>query len=386
VLTRSNEIGGKGFPALGACVRTGVDMAAPIKQWAEIREEFRDSLLVGNGASIAVFEGFRYDNLFEKACESKILDDNTVAIFKAFGEDQTDFEVVLRRLWYARQVNLALKLQGDAVERVDSLYSAVRHALIEAVRRVHVEPATAREHFDAIARFTGSFRTVFSLNYDLLLYWATNYGRAEGLGDFRDCFGRSNAGLTFDPNWARAENNGHFTRCFYPHGALMFARTDYGGETKLTVREGGGLLLDKIGESWSEHATPLFVCEGKSAHKLQSIASSAYLAQVYSAGFDQIRASLTIYGWSMSPQDQHIVDRIVQVKPNAIAVSVRNGNKKTIDRACDLFGPHVPRLEFFDAESPGAWNVSDGTKEREEKEMNERLLRLMEQLNQREQR
>lgn len=350
-------------------------MAYEIHAWSDIQADFTDTLLLGNGASIAVHSGFRYQNLYAEAVRLEVLGD-AAPVFQAFGRDVFDFELVLRRLWYARQVNEALKAPAGSVEIATEAYAKVRRALIDIVQATHVKYDNAAPHFDPIARFARRFRTVLSLNYDLILYWSMMYGQNEDLLKFADCFHYDKAGnLVLNHSFSEYRANGA-TLCFYPHGNLSLARTSNDSEVKITA--GAGKLLEVIVEAWEGGGrSPLFVCEGTHEQKQRSIFASTYLGQIYAHAFGEIRSSVVIYGWSMGENDQHIVDQILLQKPEAIAVSVREKNPETIKRAVELFEPHVQRLVFFDSASPGAWNNSDGTKEREDKEWNDALREML---------
>lgn len=351
-------------------------MAHEIQTWSEIQGDFSDTLLLGNGASIAVHQGFRYDSLYQEAVKRNKLGD-AAAVFKAFGEEVHDFELVLRRLWYAKRVYEALKLPAESIERTETAYAQVRNALIRIVQETHVSYDDASMHFDPIARFVGRFRTVFSLNYDLVLYWALMYGRSENLLSVADCFhyDKDSGSLVSDPSFSAYREDAD-TLCFYPHGNLVLARTI--DELEVKVRAGGGKLLETIVKTWERGASaPLFVCDGTSEEKQRSIFGSTYLGQVYSRAFSQIQDNVVIYGWSMGKQDQHILDQVLLQKPRAVAVSIRNKNADTIRRAVELFEDSVDRLVFFDSDSPGAWNNSDGAKEREEEDNSNRLKEIL---------
>ena len=338
-------------------------VSAEIVKWNAIQDQFRDGLVLGNGASIAIHQGFKYESLYKEAQQRKFLDENAIAIFEAFGKNQHDFELVLRRLWYARQVNQALNLSGDAVDLVDNAYQTIRNALIRIVRATHVTYDDASQYFEPIAQFVSHFRTVFSLNYDLILYWAAMYGNTAKIGKFRDCFHYVTSGnLVLDPSWGTYRDGDGATLFFYPHGYLALARDVSDEEHKL--RASSTKLLDAILTSWEDgKVLPVFVCEGTSDHKLRSINGSSYLGRVYLNGFEEIQESVVIYGWSMGEQEQHIVDQILSQQPKAVAVSVWNGNMDTVGRANQLFAGKVERLVFFDAQSPGAWNNPNGSKE-----------------------
>ena len=67
-----------------------------IHDWNEIEAKFRDKLLLGNGASRAVWPDFKYDSLYEEALYAKRIGSSLGDLFSAL--DTKDFEFVLRRL------------------------------------------------------------------------------------------------------------------------------------------------------------------------------------------------------------------------------------------------------------------------------------------------
>lgn len=323
-----------------------------IVQWEEVGGGFKDSLLVGNGASINVHPGFRYESLHEQAVRLGHVDEAVGSVFASFGT--TDFELVLRRLWQASLVNQAL---GIAPGRVETAYEAVRKALIETVRATHVSHAEAKPHLDRIYPFMQQFRTVISLNYDLIVYWAAMVGNQTlGLW-FKDAF---NAGF-FREEWeqvrapyGKAKGS---TLFFYPHGNLVLARTT--GALERKIAGNGEHLLEAILARWASGlAIPMFVCEGTSMHKKHSIQESSYLQRVYREVLPEVGDSLVIYGWSLAEQDDHILKQLVRSKAKRIALSVRNDNEGFVKRARDTLAQvgFAGELLFFDSASPGCWN------------------------------
>ncbi len=138
-------------------------MDRKIKIWADIKDRFKDGLILGNGASIAVHQEFSYKGLFFEAKKLNFLGHDAEQVFEHFGSE--DFEAVLRHLWHSKMVFDALKLTGEPVKRVDAAYTAVQAALIKTVRATHVSYPVARPHLEHIHKFLREFKTVLSLNY-----------------------------------------------------------------------------------------------------------------------------------------------------------------------------------------------------------------------------
>lgn len=323
-----------------------------IVQWADIQDQYTDSLLLGNGASMAVHPEFGYGSLFETAQENGHITHAVAGIFERFGVN--DFELVLRRLWQASLVTQALEIPHG---RVEEAYAEVRSALIATVRDVHVDYDEALPHLRLIFPFMTHFDTVISLNYDLIVYWAAMLGNRELGIHFKDGF----LGGTFAEEWdALRQPYGRATGStlfFYPHGNLVLTRTDDRGESKIGAQE-NGRLLNAILRQWEGgSAIPLFVCEGTAAHKQKSIESSSYLERVYREVIPAVGESVTIYGWRVSEQDQHILNQLTRNPPQRVAFSVRGGDQAFAQQVEDqMRRVGIGQVDFFDSASPGCWN------------------------------
>lgn len=153
-----------------------------IGTWANISAEGWSSLLLGNGASIAIHKEFAYPTLHGIA-DAKGLLATTAPIFAKLGT--TDFEHVLLACWYAEHVNGAL---GTPSAAISAAYEEVRTALIEAVHSVHPVHADVAADLQRVGAFARVFPTVVSLNYDITLYWAMLLFNAANGSWFKDAF------------------------------------------------------------------------------------------------------------------------------------------------------------------------------------------------------
>ena len=86
-----------------------------IYEWSEIKDEFTDSLLVGNGGSMALSNNFVYESLYEKAREKENLDQATQQVFSKFYNNTHDFERVLYRLWQANYIRSLAKVKTTSI-------------------------------------------------------------------------------------------------------------------------------------------------------------------------------------------------------------------------------------------------------------------------------
>lgn len=332
-------------------------MPVPINQWGEMAEQQWSSLLLGNGASITLNEGFRYPTLHGVADAAGLLP-NTAPLFRALGT--TDFEHVLLGCWYAEKVNAALRSPSADITKA---YAEVRSALIEAVRVVHPEHASIVASLQRAAAFASTFPTVVTLNYDVTLYWAMLLFNATNGNWFKDAFVNGK----FKADWQdlRAPYGAAkgATLVFYPHGSLIISREYLGGEVKLAAGPAQD-LLGTIAAQWTTgEFVPVFVSEGASADKLSAIRRSRYLSSIYDDVLPGLGEGLVVYGWSLDERDRHILSAIGKKAPRRLAVSVFTGqppadqqrfcHRVLAEAAAILPGTVV---EFFDSQSPGCWS------------------------------
>lgn len=160
---------------------------ADIKTWREIQADYSDTLIVGNGGSVAVDPCFRYTNLYQQGCEHS-LSALPHRVFDQFAKNDRDFERVLYRLWQADYINQKFELAKIERDKVHNAYTDVRRALIDTVKDIHPDKAISDQQGLAHIGRYGRFSTVFSLNYDLIVYWASLNARQANGWRFEDGF------------------------------------------------------------------------------------------------------------------------------------------------------------------------------------------------------
>jgi hypothetical protein len=141
---------------------------------ATVEDGDKPSILFGNGFSRAWRnEVFNYANLLNVA---KFTDRET-EIRKLFTLSGTyDFEAVMRSLVAAKAV---LEAYGDneaLVEMIERDQQLLKDALITAISITHPERPTevTNDQFISVRRFLSRYDQIFTVNYDLLFYWARN--------------------------------------------------------------------------------------------------------------------------------------------------------------------------------------------------------------------
>jgi hypothetical protein len=327
-------------------------------RWNEIQRQFNGGIILGNGASIALDEGFSYASLFDNAKQNGGITTNVAKVFTHL--KTKDFELVLQMLWHAYHINKALRVRDSITSEA---YKDLRTALIHSVRDLHVAYVQVSDKLLQMATFLGRFKTVVSLNYDFLVYWAMLTGNSEwGQRWFKDCFIQGR----FDEDWQRLREGYGGAKgsslVFYPHGNLVLATDFYGDEHKIANDEFEN-LLDTVVRKWeSAEYTPLFVSEGTSHQKLQAINRSPYLTNVYNSVLGDLGSRVVVFGWSIGDQDDHILKAICSNdKLKALAVSVVEC--ENIKSRCTHIEEKIRKTKgddrfevvFFDAKSKGCW-------------------------------
>jgi hypothetical protein len=331
----------------------------PLLSFSEIEQDFRDTLLLGNGASMALDPCFSYKSLLQRARDDGLVTEAVQSIFSYL--NSSDFELVMRMLRHAFHVNRALSIAETLTDRT---YLNLRNALIRTVRAIHLGHAQVLPHIPASYTFLSRYDLALSLNYDLTVYWAMLRGNEVFGGNrFKDCWIHGE----FDGDWERFKKPigvEDSTLIFYPHGNLVLATSLTEGECKLTAEEPFGYLLDTIVRQWEiGDKLPLFVSEGETSQKEAAISRSGYLSTVFHDVMTDIGSSVTVYGWSMGDNDDHILRRVCAKSVSRIAVSVYRADRSDDQLQPDLLAikAKVARLNaslpvvFFDAESPGCW-------------------------------
>ncbi|MBR0873046.1 DUF4917 family protein [Bradyrhizobium tropiciagri] len=251
------------------------------------------SLMIANGFSIKYF---RYANLLEKAG----LDEGS-PLRALFGALSTfDFEVVIRALEDAALVERAYSKEKRA-ELLASEADKLRGALVHAVRVTHPKHREdIADQIPACVKFLSQYDTIFTLNYDLLLYWVI----LENTKQFKDGFG-----LAEDRNGFRwpFKTDAH-CNIYNLHGGLHLFKTE-DDELEKRIDQGSG-VIDAIASTITQaKRLPLYVAEGTSAQKLARIYATPYLRHCYEM-LKCSESAFFVYGHSASPNDAHIYDAL----------------------------------------------------------------------------
>lgn len=319
-------------------------------------------ILLGNGFSIACRPDiFLYGKLYDQADFSK-LSPTAKKAFEALGTQ--DFERVIKAL---RDTKSILGAYGGTPQPfLDTLQSdadGLRELLVETI--AHSHPAWPGEVTDdeyAHCRaFVSNFNTVYTFNYDLLLYWAQMHTEQGVAPTSDDGFRKSD--IDYDAAYVVWEpSQSHEQNTWFLHGALHVF--DAGTEIqKYTWANTGVRLIDQIRDALSKGFFPLFVSEGTSAEKLERIRHSDYLAKAYRS-FSEITGALFIYGHSLAENDEHYLKRIEKGRLSKLYIGLHgdpsSDSNKRIMRRADQMANNRRRgaplgISYFDTSTAKVW-------------------------------
>lgn len=324
----------------------------------------RRHLLTGNGFSIACRpEIFVYGKLFEQADFSRL----SPSAREAFGAlDTMDFERVIKALRDATK--LVHLYTGDAAARqkMDEDADGLRDVLVRTIANNHPEmPSNLTEsEYVACRKFLANFNTIYTLNYDLLLYWTVMHTTEGAAPTSDDGFRKSEDDYTAAYVVWEADQS-HGQNIWYLHGALHVF--DAGTEVqKYTWVNTGVRLVEQIRDALNREYYPLFVAEGTSKEKLTRIRHSDYLAKAYRS-FSSIQGALFIYGHSLAANDEHYLKVIERGRIEHVFVGLHGdqaklGNKLIIRRAKQMVERRKSlnrplAVSFFDSGSAKVWGL-----------------------------
>jgi hypothetical protein len=278
------------------------------------------------------------------------------------------------RVLFYLHINLRYKKHSQAIKEI----------LIETIAKNHPERPNSIEErkykscIKFLNNFIGDDGAIYSLNYDLLLYWTLMYGLNEKLlnAEPNDGFGKdvefNDDGIPISVSdyviW-QGDSNAHGQNIHYLHGALHVFEKDADIE-KFTWINTGKPLIDQIREALEEDRFPLFVAEGDSKKKLTRITHSGYLYHSYKSfsqrmktGDKRSTACLFTFGVSFSANDEHIIKKIAKGKINHLFVSIYGSpnlesNQRIIQDVESIKRKRSNNnltISYYDAESADIW-------------------------------
>ena len=337
-------------------------MTENILNWNEIQETYKDStILIGNGASIAISDKFHYKNIFKLIKKIKNSDARTKIenLFNKF--KSRDFELILRKLSHAEDINEILKIKDNG--EIIKYKRGIKGVLIQAIIEIHPPHSDVEKKLKSFYKFIRDFTRIISLNYDLLIYWAV---MKQKYCEIKDGFSISDSlsgTLKLRPDSLQYLNNN--TLVCYLHGNIALAYDQNKTTVKIIKKENN--LLDTIKAFCKKNTTytPLFVSEGTAEQKKQAIKRSPYLSTIFDEVLQNLPNNcLTIYGFNFSEQDLYILDKIAKNKNKIVKVAIsvhKDENeadyfskvKKKLKKHLNITDNNI---EFFDSATVGYWS------------------------------
>ncbi len=335
------------------------------------------NLLLGNGFSIACeADIFTYASLYGSADFTAI--PSAKAAFEALGTQ--DFELVIHALERgARLIPIYDPDRPGVAEAMAADAAALKELLVSTIAENHPDvPARIPEaKFGNCRKFLSYFvgpdndGRVYTLNYDLLLYWTLMHEDAVPLAagvelQKNDGFGNDEDFPDEDYVVWQGENSAKDQRIFYLHGALHLF--DGGTELKkYTWVRKGQPLIEQARAAINADAYPLFVSEGTSVQKKEKIKHSAYLhhgLKSFNTICFQTSGSMFVYGHSFAANDDHILTRLGRGRFKALYIGLYGdegspGNAAIKARAAAYAAMRSARnpltIVYFDAASARVW-------------------------------
>lgn len=314
-------------------------------------------LLFGNGFSMAYDHNiFNYKSLYEKS--KPVLTPELISIFKTF--DSCDFESVIKDLTTSLKVIKLYDPTNKYISTIEENITLLKTQLITVLSDTHPDDPSVidSQRKTNCSKFLDNFCALYTLNYDLLLYWI-NMSRLENNPKLKLSDGFHN-NVDNEDQVIWDVTNDHSQNVFYMHGALHIYNTGIEYE-KITWSKTGMSLKTQITEKINQEIFPLIVTEGTSKEKLAKIHSSGYLIRALKS-LHYIKGALFIYGHSLAENDDHIFNKLSK-KLEYIFISIygdpnSNDNKNIKLRAESIKERFDISTEiiFYQAESANVWD------------------------------
>lgn len=318
------------------------------------------SLLLGNGFSMAYAPDiFSYNALhdFVSRIDNRLLN----ALFEVV--DTHDFERVMHQLETFAALCDALQLGAELKERIETAAEDLKRSLIDAIRALHPEHVYTipQAKCDACTEFLRPFLksngSLFTTNYDLLLYWVLMRGglpSVDGFGRDREDDGDYVPAEEREYSELRWGRNLEGQNVHYVHGALPLFDTG----TEIVKEEyAEDYLLEQIAKRVESGDYPVFVTAGNGTQKLTHIRHNPYLQYSYEA-LASTEGSLVTFGFNFGQQDDHILAALnratktgQKVADRLWSIYVGAYSEQDVDRANELSDQLKCKVHVFDSKT-----------------------------------
>lgn len=297
-------------------------------------------LLAGNGFSSSLHRDiFSYSALKRNLRTAEFsIGPKIHNVFSHIGSD--DFEEAIKRLLNAEPISAEYGLASGAMSSDSEI---LKDELISAISRTH--PAhpwdgITESNYSKCGDFLRRFKSIYTLNYDLLLYWTIN--RAKLTQRFRDGFKRvpSTVGRLV---WTGEKQN-----LFHLHGGLHLYKILWNTENiaefesisdyeyiKIENTRQTENLVDQVQDKLNKKIYPVTIAEGDSASKKKKVMGEKMLRHAYFS-FQHMSGTLYTFGVGLDKhQDNHLIEAIEFSNLNKVCIGVYQPDHRTLS-AIDL--------------------------------------------------
>ena len=346
-------------------------MSFTIMNYDKVLEDVKEQkryLLLGNGFSMAYNpKRFSFTSLLDNAVERELIT-KTSPIYKVFIQfDTKDFEEVVKLLETSTKVLKTYGVLSKADEKkiLDDSKSLKKY-LVDVITNNHPDKITeiSDDEFFNSSSFIKNFEKVYTLNYDLLLYWSCIKLQSfiqeeqiqDSILDISDGF--------YDPheqttNYVVSGNDGASQNIYFLHGGLHIF--DKKSEIiKNTFSRTDKSLKEQTLENLNKDIYPIFVSEGTSEQKKAKIIHNAYLNHCYKSlsSIGTKNSSLVIFGTLLKRNDTHIRKAILKSKVENIYIGVSNEDEAKefddfIEQSSKL--KKAKKVYFYDYRTAKVW-------------------------------
>ncbi|MBK9691780.1 MAG: DUF4917 family protein [Gemmatimonadetes bacterium] len=319
-------------------------------------------VLLGNGFSRAWKDDiFAYSALRDRANFTG-LSEHAWHAFDVL--DTNDFEAVMRALRNSSGLlGLYAPNSREIAEQMRSDAEGLKEVLVRTIAGSHPDRPNeiASDAYRACKTFLSHFKDIYTLNYDLLLYWTLMQSEIDPQVPCDDGFrkpdeDREATYVTWEPENIHAQN------IHYLHGALhLFDAGDH--IEKYTWINTGIRLIEQVRDAMNRGLFPIFVAEGDSTTKVERIRHSAYLSKA-ERSFLGIGGPLFLFGASLGDSDRHVARSIAKSKTTHLFVGIHGSadapyNQALLQRMAAIAAKRPERKPLavipYDATSATVW-------------------------------
>lgn len=305
------------------------------------------SLLLGNGFSIACNQNFDLSNLTQQMASNNPI---VNAIFAYLKSGSWDIEETMRIINQSIDIlSCCSRLNPteftNVINELQQFSQNLKNEFIAIIQTNHIpniDDGAKMSAFD----FINTYHCIFTLNYDLLLYWVTSLNWAT----FSDGFGRADDGLLiFNHNFGAKP-------FYFLHGALHLF---YAKWNAIKLEHYDDNLLPQIKNKILLNEFPICVTAGTANEKLEMIKSNYYLNHCLNMLRSSNNHNLIVFGTYLKDNDAHIRDAILQSGVKNIFFGISSDSKRA--EILQNFGNKGKNIFFYNYNNVDVWGNKNNT-------------------------